>query len=128
VISEKGVDPCPKRIEAILSYPPPKNQKQLRQFLGVCSYRHRFIIRYADFVSPLLALLKKGTKRKWAPELQGAFETLSAKFAENIHLVHPDVSLPYTINTAASELAIGTTLCRLMEKTMPSYYPPLHAS
>jgi hypothetical protein len=90
----RGVTPCPKRIEAILSYPLPKNQKQLRQFLGVCNYHHRFITGYADYVTPLLALLKKGTKWKWTPELQRAFETLRAKFADSIHLVHPDVSLP----------------------------------
>jgi hypothetical protein len=49
----------PKRNEAILSYPPPKNQKYPRQFLGVCNYHHRFKRGYADFVVPLLALLKK---------------------------------------------------------------------
>jgi hypothetical protein len=85
VISERGVTPCPKRIEAILSYPHPKNQKQLRQFLGFCNYHHRFTIGYADYVAPLLALLKKGTKWKWTPELQTAFETWRVKFADSIH-------------------------------------------
>jgi hypothetical protein len=110
VINERGVTPCPKRIEAIQSYPPPKNQKQLRQFLGVCNYHHRFIIGYADCVAPLLILLKKGTKWKWTPELQRAFEVLRARFADSIHLVHPDVSLPYAINTDASGRAIGAVL------------------
>jgi hypothetical protein len=53
---------------------------------------------------PLLALLKKGTK------LQGAFETLRAKFADSSYLVHPDVTVPYSINTDASGRAIGAVL------------------
>jgi hypothetical protein len=35
VLSEGGVRPDPQRIQAILSYPAPRNQRQLRQFLGV---------------------------------------------------------------------------------------------
>jgi hypothetical protein len=47
VISNGGVAPDPRRIEALLSHPAPKNQRQLRQFLGVCNYYHRFVINYA---------------------------------------------------------------------------------
>ena len=116
VITEKGVALCPKTIEAILIYPPPKNQKQLRQFLGVCNYHHTFIVGYANFNAPLLALLKKGTKWKWTPELQRALETLRAKFADNIHLVHPDVLLPHTINTDASGRKTEAVLMRTNEE------------
>jgi hypothetical protein len=108
-IGETGVAPFSKRIEAILSYPPPKNQKRTK-FLDVCNYHHRLIVGYADFVVHLLALLKRGTKWKWTSELQKAFETLRAKFANSTHLVHPDVSLPYTINSDASGRAIGAVL------------------
>jgi len=47
-------------------------------------------------------MLEKGTKWKWNVELQTAFENLRAKFADNNHLVHPDMSLPYAINTDVS--------------------------
>jgi hypothetical protein len=77
----------PERIAAILNYPVPRNQKQLRQFLGTCDYHHRFIINYSDYVAPLLGLLKKGTKWKWTPEMHIAFETLREKFANTIHLI-----------------------------------------
>jgi hypothetical protein len=59
-----------------LSHPAPKNQRQLRQFLGVCNYHHRFIINYAQYVAPLLPLLKKGNRWRWTPELQKAFVEL----------------------------------------------------
>jgi hypothetical protein len=108
--AKRGVVPCPKRTEAILSHPPPKNQRQLRQFLGVTNYRQKFIVGYANYVAPPLALLRKGTMWKWTAELQRAFEVLRAKFAYSIHLIHPDESLPYTINTDASGKAVAGIL------------------
>ena len=35
VICDRTLRLDPRRIEATLSYPPPKNQKQLRKFLGI---------------------------------------------------------------------------------------------
>ena len=98
------------RIAAILNYPIPLNQKQLRQFLGTTNYHHRFIINYSDYVAPLIGLLKKGNKWKWTPEMQIAFETLREKFANTIHLIEPDERLLYIIHTDASCKAIGAVL------------------
>jgi hypothetical protein len=88
----------------------PKNQKQLRKFLGVCNFHQQFIINYASYVEPLLVLLRKGNKWRWSPTLQTAFETLRDKFADSIHLVHPDIKKGYIINTDASGKAIGGVL------------------
>jgi hypothetical protein len=88
----------------------PKNQKQLRKFLGVCNFHQQFIVNYASYIEPLLVLLRKGNKWSWPATLQNAFETLRAKFAESIHLVHPDGKKGYIINTDASGKAIGGVL------------------
>jgi hypothetical protein len=48
----------------ILTYPVPKNQKQLRQLLGNCNFHHKFIVRYAENAAPLMPLLRKGVKWK----------------------------------------------------------------
>jgi hypothetical protein len=82
----------------------------LRHFLGVCNYHHRIVIDYAEYVAPLLVLLKKESKWKWTPDLDKAIEKLRSKFANSVHLLHQDESLPYTINTDASGKAIGAVL------------------
>jgi hypothetical protein len=41
-IDKLGVSADPDRIAAILSYPVPRNSKQLRQFLGTCNFHSRF--------------------------------------------------------------------------------------
>ena len=60
VIRQGVVSPDPRRIEAILSYPAPRNQRQLRQFLDTANYHHRFVVNYADYVAPLLPLRGTG--------------------------------------------------------------------
>jgi hypothetical protein len=116
VISNGGVTPHPKRIEAILNYPRPKNVRQLKQFLGVCNYHHRFIVNFSKYVAPLLPLLKQGCKWKWNAELQQAFEIPRSKFANSVHLVHPDQSLPYSVSTDASKRAVGAVLMQTNER------------
>ena len=64
-------------IAAVLSYPSAENRRQLRHFLDVTNYRHKFVMGYANF-RPLLALPKKRIRRKRPPELQEAFEVLRA--------------------------------------------------
>jgi len=106
-VTRQGVvSPDPQRIEAILNYPAPRN-RQLCQFLGTANHHHRFIVNYADYVAPLLLLLKKGSKWHWSSESQKAFVKLRDKFANSIHLVQPDETLPYIINTDTSGRAMG---------------------
>jgi hypothetical protein len=61
-------------------------------------------------VAPLLQLLRKNTPWKWSAEMQEAFETLRDKFANTIHLVHPDENLPFVVNTDSSAKPTGTIL------------------
>jgi hypothetical protein len=67
-------------------------------------------VNYEDYVAPLLPLLKNGSKWHWSTESQKAFVKLREKFASSIHLVQPDETLPYIINTDASGRAIGGVL------------------
>ena len=115
IVSREKLMPDPQRIEAILNYPGPRNQKQLRRFLGVCGFHQRVIINYASYVAPLLMLLQKQNKWKWSTEMQLAFEALRERFAHSIHLVHPDDNLPYIIHTDASGKAVATVLMQTQE-------------
>ena len=99
-----------------MRYPTPKNQRQVRKFLGVCNFHQQFITNYAIYVEPLLVLLRKGTNWKWTAELQSAFETLRAKFAEITFLVHTDEEKGWVINTDASGKAIGSVLMQQNEQ------------
>ena len=110
IISMERLSADPQRIEALLSYPTPKNQKQLKRFLGVTNFHQRFIVNYALYVAPLSSLLRKGSKWQWSADMQMAFEILRERFAHTISLIQPDDELPYTIHTDASSRAIAAVL------------------
>jgi hypothetical protein len=65
---------------------------------------------YANYVVPLMPLLKQGTKWAWTDEKQDAFLLLCESFAHSIQLVHPRDELPYVIYTNASQLGISSIL------------------
>jgi hypothetical protein len=115
IIGPDAISAAPRRIAAILSYPAPRNQKQLRQFLGTCGFHHKFVVNYAAFAAPFSPLLKKGVKWKWTTQLQRAIEELRSQFAHSIHLVHPNDELPYRMYSDASKFAVGALLMQTDE-------------
>ena len=110
IISDEVVKADRERIEAILRYPVPENQRQLRKFLGICNFHQQFILNFSSYVEPLLTLLHKGNRWRWTDALQQAFETLRAKFAHSLQLIHPDEQKGWIINSDASGHAIGSVL------------------
>lgn len=50
----------PTKIDAIRKWPVPKNQKELKGFLGILGYYRRFIRDFAKITKPLTAQLRKG--------------------------------------------------------------------
>ena len=56
LISPKGIQPLPKKLESIRNMPAPKNPKEIKQFLGLAGYYRKFVPR--SFKTPHLADLK----------------------------------------------------------------------
>ena len=62
LIDAEGIRANQGRVASITNYPPPRNVKQLRRFLGMCLYQSRFVLNYAQLVDPLRHILKKGNR------------------------------------------------------------------
>lgn len=58
-ISGEGVRPGVHKVDAVAKANDPKDVKQIRQFLGLAGYFHRFIEDFARKVAPLTNLLRK---------------------------------------------------------------------
>ncbi|CAC5421618.1 Retrovirus-related Pol polyprotein from transposon 17.6 [Mytilus coruscus] len=76
VVNAEGISPDPIKIEAVQSWPMPTNVKDVRSFLGTCSYYRKFIKDFSKIARPLHRLTEKNNltwkkssdKPKW-PEI-----------------------------------------------------------
>ena len=76
-VSSEGIKVDPAKIEVIIRLPPPKNQKEVRNFLGHVGYYQRFIKNFTKIVGPMFGLLIKDVDFVWTKHCQTAFETES---------------------------------------------------
>lgn len=95
IFSDDGMRPDPRKIQAIQEFPVPKNQKQVRGFLGLCQFFSKFLRTYADTVKPILHLTGKKSTFLWTELEQTAFEDIKQKFLNCVMLHFPDTSKPY---------------------------------
>ena len=75
VISEQGVRPDPRKIQAISDFPRPINAKNIKQFLDLAGYYRRFIPDFAKIARPFHFLLQKEIKFMWGEAQENAFIT-----------------------------------------------------
>ena len=68
LLTTDGVKPQLEKVKAISEMKPPKNQKGVREFLGLVGYYRKFISRFADAVRPMTKLTRKDSKFEWSDE------------------------------------------------------------
>jgi hypothetical protein len=109
-VSPAGLKVDPTKIEIILKFPIPSNQRDVRSFLGYAGYYHRFIENFSKIALPLFKLLVKDVEFCWDTNCQFAFQTLKEKLLSTPILRGPDWSLPFHISTDASDTTVGAVL------------------
>lgn len=117
-VSAAGVKPLESKVQAIKDFPTPRTVKELRRFLGMLNFYHRFVPAAASIQAPLNSLLA-GPKIKGShpitltAEHLEAFENCKRSLSEATLLVHPDPKAELSIHTDASDTAIGGVLQQL---------------
>ncbi len=97
-------------MEAIRDYPAPTNIKEVQRFLGLAGWYHRFVPNFSRIAEPINALKKKGCSFLWSQQCQQAFEHLKCCLTSPPILGHPDLQLPFTVYTDASDTGLGAVL------------------
>ena len=111
-VGVNGVRADPEKVKAVADWPTPRNVKDLRKWLGLANYLHRFSKNYADTARVLSDLLRKGTTFRWDPNHQTAFEAIKKSLVEAPILALPNFDTPFWVVCDASDFAIG---CALMQ-------------
>jgi Reverse transcriptase (RNA-dependent DNA polymerase). len=81
-ISPHGIKPTKERIEAILKLDVPRNQKELRSYLGVIGFILKYIPCSHDLLKPMYDLLKGDSEWFWGPDQQKSLENLQCVLEE----------------------------------------------
>ncbi len=64
-ITREGVQPLPKKVQAILNIKSSTNKKQLRSFIGMVNYYRDMWVHISEILAPLAALTAKTIPWKW---------------------------------------------------------------
>ncbi|RMC09600.1 hypothetical protein DUI87_13386 [Hirundo rustica rustica] len=90
---EKKIDP--ERVKGILSIPPPKSKKQIRQLLGLMGYCRQWIENYSTKVKFLYEKLSQGGLVKWDEKDDKHLKALQHDLVNAPVLSLPDLKRPF---------------------------------
>jgi len=115
-VTRDGVRPLAKKVEAINNIKPPKNQKEVRRFVGLINYYRDMWPRRAHILAPLTRLTSKKVKFHWGEAEQKAFEDMKTIVGRDTLLAYPNFDEEFVIHTDASKYALGGVIS---QKGMP---------
>jgi putative transposase len=109
-ITRQGIQPQPKKVEAILKITAPKNVRSLRRFLGLVNYYRDMWKRRSHTLAPLTKLTGKGVKWEWKKEQEEAFQEIKRIMSKETILAYPDFTKDFHVYTDASNTQLGAVI------------------
>ena len=119
IVSEHGVRADPRKIEVVRNWPRPMDTKEIRSFIGFCSYYRDFIPGFSKVAAPLQAMMigekKAKTKIVWSPAAEQSFMELKRLFEETPVLHYPSPVGKFILDTDASNTSVGAALSQIQD-------------
>jgi transposase InsO family protein len=109
-ITRDGIQPLPKKVDAMKNIAPPKTKRQLRSFIGLINYYRDAWIRRSDITAPLTALCGKNAKWRWTEIEQKAFDMTKRLVSREVLLSYPVFNETFDIHTDASDTQLGSVI------------------
>lgn len=122
IISAEGVKMDPKKIEAIRNFVAPKNEREVKSFLGMAGFYRQFIPSFGTIAEPLHHLLRKNVVFEWDESCERAFRQLIDIISLDIVLQYPDFEKLFYLTCDASNHGLGAVLS---QKDENSYDRPI---
>lgn len=128
VVSDQGISTDPEKLAKVSEWPTPRCLKDVRSFIGLCSYYRKFVRNFSNVAKSLFDLMKKDAKFVWDDNCQEAFETLKYELTHSVVLAYPDFSKPFILDTDASDVGIGAVLSQNIDgvEKVVAYYSTTH--
>lgn len=110
IINNYGLQTDPSKVSAIELFPAPTNPRQVRRFIGMCSWYRSFVPNFAALVAPITKLVRQKVKWEWGSDQQEAFDKVKLCLMSAPVLDRPDFSRPFSLSTDASIIGLGAVL------------------
>lgn len=111
VVSEHGIAMSKEKVDCILAWQRPSSLKETQSFVGFANFYRRFVKNFSSIARPLTSSMKLERKAwKWTVTMEESFNTLKEAFTTAPILVHFDPAKPATVETDASDFALGAIL------------------
>ena len=121
MVSQRGIEANPDKIQAILDIKPPKNIKEVQSLIGRVVALNRFVSKATDKCLPFFKILRKTFE--WTDECQKAFQDLKV-YLTTTPLLSPSIlGEDLYLYLAVSPHAVSSALVRKEGKVQkPIYY------
>jgi ribonuclease HI len=127
LVSTKGIEANPNKIEAILRMEPPNTKKGAQQLAGRLASLNKFISRSAERNLPFFEILKSAEVFQWGLAQERAFKELKQYLIDLTTLTPPSPGAPLLLYVAASHSAVSAALVQekqdgQVKKQAPVYF------
>jgi hypothetical protein len=115
-----GIQPQPKKEEAILKLSPTKTKRRLRNFLSMINYYRDMWHKRSHMLAPGTGLVSPLVKYKWGEEQQEVFDEIKQKVSQETLLAFPDFEKEFHGYTDASNKQLGAVI--MQEVKLLAFY------
>jgi hypothetical protein len=110
MVSSRGIDANPKKVEAIKNLQPPGTRKKIQKLTGMMVALSRFISKLGERGMPFYRLLHKADGFQWDDQAAAAFVELKKYLKSLPTLVPPKPNDVLLLYVAATDVVVSTII------------------
>jgi hypothetical protein len=109
-VIQDGIQPLPKKVDAMLNIQVPKTKRNLRTFVGMINFYRDMWPKRSEHLAPLTDLCSKQSRWNWGNKHTKAFQTIKDLISKETLLSYPQFDKPFEIHTDASDKQLGSVI------------------
>ena len=113
ILTSKGIEPDPEKLQAIRDIKPPKNVDELQIILGLVNFFSKFIPNLAEKTQAMRTLLRKNVEWSWDANQLKELNSIKVALSTPPVLSLFDPAKPHKVSSDSSKGGIGSVLLQL---------------
>nr|GEW02194.1 putative reverse transcriptase domain-containing protein [Tanacetum cinerariifolium] len=122
VLNGNGIHVEPSKIKAVKKWKAPRTPSEVRSFLGMVGYYHRFIEDFSKIAKSFTVLTQKSKTFDWGEEQENSFQTLKDKRCNALVLFLLDRLEDFVLYCDASGLGLVIRSFKLLGSKITNNY------